>query len=151
MRFNLIFDFHKKPDWNCFYLEYKELKDYLLNARDFFNQSVKMEAKVNPNRVLFRRVSTIEENKEIEHYDGENINTENKVDLQKNPSFVTIEENKKFETKEQFSKEYIQKFDEKLNRVKNFFLDVKNDLERDLKVMKDLVLDREDIEVIKYI
>ena len=147
MRFNLIFDFHKKPDWNCFYLEYNQLKEYIVHARDFFNQSVINEANLNPNKVLFRRVSMIEEVKEIENYDTGNLNTENNKGFKKNPSFIKIEENENFQTKKQFSKEYIQKFDEKLDKVKTFFLEVKDDLEKDFKVLKDIVLEREDIEV----
>ena len=39
MKFDTLFDYHKKPNWKDFYLEYNELREYLINARNFFRES----------------------------------------------------------------------------------------------------------------
>jgi hypothetical protein len=148
MRFNLIFDFHKKPNWKDFYLEYKELNDYIKNAKEFFSERVKMKCQKHPDKSVFKRIESVE-HRETEENHNVIEQQENNDHLERGPSvisFVSFE--KKFETQEQFSKEYIQKFEAKLDRVKFFFLEVKNDLVADYEHLKHLVLECEDVEVI---
>ena len=152
MRFNILFDFHKKPNWKDFYFDYTELKDYIINARDFFMKRVNSECEKHPDRIVYQRIQ-LEENKQNEqgNIDG-NIIIDNHNNVQRSPSLISIRDyDKKFATKEQFSKDYIEKFQAKLERVKFFFLEVKNDLVTDYEHLKHLVLSCEDIEVFHYL
>lgn len=165
MRFNLIYDFHKNPDWKDFYFEYIELKKYLKNARKFFNKQVKYECKRHPSNTNLQHVRELELktnkiNKEGPVFNYLN-NGENKKDSgnkekinnhrTENNNYVTIlKEVKMFESLEQFSRKYISKFKKKLKKVERFFINVRDDLKTDFEHLKHLVLTCEDIEVILF-
>jgi hypothetical protein len=150
MRFNLIFDFHKKPNWKEFYLEYKELNDYIKSAKEFFSERVKLKCQKHPEKNVFKRLESLE-NRNTEENPNDRDQNENNINLERGPSVISfVKLENKIETQEQFSKDYILKFEEKLDRVKNFFLEVKNDLVADYEHLKHLVLECEHVEVLQY-
>ena len=78
MRFNLIFDFHKKPHWRDFYFEYNELKEYLSTARSFFKEQIEMQCKQHPENIALRKIKLEEEkNGEVEINNGNGENNHN--------------------------------------------------------------------------
>ncbi len=168
MRFNLIYDFHKNPNWSDFYFEYVELKKYLKNARKFLHKQVKYECKRHPSNNNLKNIRELELKHEIKekekihhtfngklnnnhilngdiahnHSTGHNFNHHNTID------YVTIlKQVKNFDNLECFSKKYIRKFKKKLKKVEYFFLSVREDLISDFERLKHLVLECEDIEV----
>jgi hypothetical protein len=158
MRFNLIYDFHKNPNWSDFYFEYIELKKYLKDARKFMNKQVKYECKRHPSNANLQRVRELElEHIKITQQDkvsnSQNTKNGNKSHPHNsNNNYVTIlREVEKFDNLDHFSKKYLKKFKKKLKKVENFFLSVRDDLKADFNHLKHLVLTCEDIEVFLFL
>jgi hypothetical protein len=145
MRFNLIYDFHKNSNWSDFYFEYIELKKYLKDARKFMNKQVNYECKRHPSNTNLQHVRELilEQNKITQSKLPNSTNMHNT-----NSHYVTIlKEVEHFENFDQFSKKYIKKFNKKIKKVEDFFLNVRDDLKADFNHLKQLVLTCGDIEV----
>jgi hypothetical protein len=147
MRFNLIFNFHKHSDWQKFYFEYNELKEYLKNASDFFRKEIEIKCKKHPSNFDLRKM--IEKKRDCDNNKNGIINNNAVHDQElclynKSVNFPEFEIQTEYK---QFSVDFIYKLKETLKKVEKFFLEAKNDLNDDFEVLKHLVLECEDIEV----
>jgi len=145
MRFNLIFNFHKNIDWNQFYFEYNELREYLKKARDFFNLEIEKKYHEHPSNKELRKIcEKQEEDNHNEHENNVQIDIEhNDLCLKSTSANLTECKSVKY-----FSKGFFNIFKEKLKKVEDFFVAVKNDLNHDFEKLKNLVSECEDVEVI---
>lgn len=149
MRFNLVFNFHKHANWDQFYLEYLELKAYLQKAQKFLNEKLDIKRKKKKTSKKYIKKIMREEN---QNHLSEGHNHElciQNIHKRHRPTITSISLQvleRQFTDEKKFSQDFIQKFKEKLEKVENFFLEVKKDLEEDFQRLKGLIIECEDIE-----
>ena len=118
MNFNRQYDSHKIVGWEEFYIEYKELKDYINEAKT-----------VLKNRTSSRKKSTDSKDTTCDHNGIPEIINENDLN--------NIQNFEKFKVC----------FKQSLQKAEKFYRKLKEDLMYDFKIMKELVDELIDKEV----